>query len=214
MESEVYSVKFEVYSREFKGQSSSSSIGSRIITGNCLESFKEGIWNIARHVLKREVIINFNSSDKYCFSEKETPTYEDLVNFVLIRDCVANRTISIDRLTTGMLVSWRHKAGLHLYSHIWSLSISSATIYKEMRKALLDPNGMDRSGAANVDTHFAMVSRLKNEHRFRYATQDINWGIWATIILKSDSAFHDRLVLEPPPYQIIHLFNLLKKVIN
>jgi hypothetical protein len=62
MESEVYSVKFEVYSREFKGQSSSSSIGSRIITGNCLESFKEGIWNIARHVLKREVIINLMSS--------------------------------------------------------------------------------------------------------------------------------------------------------
>lgn len=91
------------------------------------------------------------------FSPTETPVFNDLPKFVLIRDTSGNRTYTYSDVKSNLLVSWRDKSSLYLYVHVYSLSIINNPSFKDMKKKLLDPSHADRAGAATEETRREMV---------------------------------------------------------
>lgn len=117
----------------------------------------------------------------------------------------SKRNIDPQDLTPANLVSWR-SAVVHLYVYVYSKAISSLAIFKKVKKALLDPEQTDRSGAAAIVEIQEVVQRLKEIHKYNYAGAAISWTMWANKILASESHLRDGLMHSPPPGSLIELF--------
>jgi hypothetical protein len=106
------------------------------ISCNTILEFKQKLWIFVKPIVKREVAFNDN---KYEWSKTvDELTHEDLYKFILIRDNTGNRTIDIESVSLAHLKRWRNKDSLTLLIHIYSLSLANGTMYKSMKKTLID----------------------------------------------------------------------------
>lgn len=75
-----------------------------------------------------------------------------------------------------------------------------------MKTKLFQPVSQDRAGAPSNVLLSETVQQLKNIHRDHYISDEINWSIWATYILKKPENDRSKIISDGPPRSMIHLF--------
>lgn len=199
----LYSIDLNIQTREFKGQTSGVTKCVIQIGCNSAPDFKHQLWTKMSDKLKREIVFDDNNDPQW--HANISPKEEDMDRFVLFYDSKAKRSMGVDKINSVTLTHWRKKE-IWLYVHVYSMSVANLTLWKKVQKCLLEPMNRDRAGASNTSEVNALVSRLKEVHRQNYQSQHINWLIWATKIQSSESHLYEKMVNNPPPPDILHLF--------
>lgn len=88
------------------------------------------------------------------------------------------------------------------YSH--SLKTKAQVVAYE--KALVVARVTDRSGASSTQQTMELKAKLYDIHQNHYRSADINWFAWAVAIEAAEPHLRERMLNEPPPSTIIHLF--------
>lgn len=93
-----------------------------------------------------------------------------------------------------------------MYIHIYGLAVASKAIFFTIKEQLLDPVEKDKAGAASNTIVFDLLNRLKEIHRSNYRSKDLNWYEWASFVAAEPPQRHEQLLNEPPPLEMIRLF--------
>lgn len=104
-----------------------------------------------------------------------------------------------------MFVNWLNTEVI-VYVHVYSLSMCNQATFKLAKKALIDVQTRDRSGAANNAVVQQYADQLKEIHRYNFSGRDIHWLIWANAILSAEAHHREAMLNEPPPGKIIEFF--------
>lgn len=198
----LYSIDLNVQTREFKGQSSGVAKCAIQIGCNSVPDFKHQLWTKVSDKLKREIVFDDNDPKWHA---NLLPQEVDMDRFVLFYDVKAKRPMGLDKINSVTLNHWRKKE-IWIYVHVYSMSVANLTLWKKVQKGLLEPMNRDRAGASNVSEMNALVARLKEVHRQHYQSHHINWILWATRIQSSESHLHEKMINNPPPADMLHLF--------
>lgn len=84
--------------------------------------------------------------------------------------------------------------------------MTTAHLWGKVKSKLFQPVNRDRAGAPSNVLLAETVQQLKNIHRGHYVSDEINWSIWATYILKQPENDRPRMSSDAPPINIVHLF--------
>lgn len=202
----LYSLEFQVQTREFKGQVSGMTKCALTVNCNSLNEFKHQLWLKINDKLKREIV--FGETDPQ-WHENNSPKEEDMDRFVLFYDVKAKRPMTLSKINTVTLNHWRSKE-IMLYIHIYSMSVSNLSLWKKVQKSLIEPLNRDRAGASTIAEMNVLVSQLKEIHKLNYQSNYINWLMWANRIQGSGAHLREKLIQSPPPADMLHLFALAK----
>lgn len=89
---------------------------------------------------------------------------------------------------------------------MYGLAVASKAVYLTVKEQLLDPVEKDKAGTASNSIVFDLLGRLKEIHRNTYRSKDLNWYEWASYIATEPAQRHEQLLNEPPPREMIRLF--------
>ncbi|KAJ1554064.1 hypothetical protein HK096_005160 [Nowakowskiella sp. JEL0078] len=145
----LFNIKFKSQLHEFKVQTFGIYIDSneaKIFECNSAKDFVEKIFTHVSLHLKREVIVN---GEEFSWAEIGTPTINDIDKFVIIHDNTAKRYFSPSEVTSEML---QNKDKLAIYIYLYSIAISNAILFKNMKCSLLTATQTDRAGAAAIES--------------------------------------------------------------
>lgn len=148
----------------------------------------------------------FDDNENPSFKNSE-PNFEDLDKYISFYDKAHKKAYDLTSLSTKVLVSWKEKP-IELYVHVFTASVSSARLFGVVGKKLLRAE-TDRAGARTNAFLQEIIGKLKEHHSRFYRAHNFQWETWAACICKkseSDPLTIDRLIQQPPPANIIHLF--------
>jgi hypothetical protein len=193
--------------REFVGQTSSSKSTGFSCNINSKEELKELIFARVSSKLKREVIrvTGGNGSEKYVFYAKETPTIEDLPNFIIFKDPISRRSFYWDNINNNKLASLRGR-NIFLRIHMYGNKISSKRVFEKVKNDLFDSTQGQTSDGGPVWAQRELCNRLKRLHSINYRAFDMHWMAWAKYIQDSDPEIRDHLINQQPPEILIEFF--------
>lgn len=171
---------------------------------NCssVEQFKAQIWLKINDKLKREIVF---VDDEPRWHENVTPKEEDMERFVLFYDAKSKRSSTLEKVNNIILNHWRSKE-IWLYTHVYSMSISNLSLWKKVLKTLIEPINRDRAGACAISEMNSLAARLKEIHNMHFQASHINWVMWANRIQASEPHLREKLIQNPPPGDMLHLF--------
>ncbi len=105
----------------------------------------------------------------------------DFESFAKIEGKLSRRTTATDDFSTSFLQ--RNKGKVLLCSiYMYSATVSSGTVWKEVKEKLIKPREVDRAGATTTALLFELTSALKEKYRPFYSAYDICWSQWANFI--------------------------------
>ncbi|XP_062563037.1 uncharacterized protein LOC134226334 [Armigeres subalbatus] len=206
-----YRFKGVFIARNFKGQKHGENVGELLITADSTDEVVKQTWDFTSKFLQREVFFRYpqstasSSTDlELCVKESE-PSFEDFDKFVLFSDKISKRYYTPSSLTSNMLHSWYNK-DVNIFIYRYSVAVTSSQQWDKVKAKQLKPSNPDRSGAPSNVNLFETVAELKEAHREHYVSDDINWSIWATYILKQPEHLRTRLIASGPPDTMVRLF--------
>lgn len=126
-------------------------------------------------------------------------------NFSYVYFAFKKKAVYFNEITQRTLHSWNEKT-LQCHIHMWSMNVSSSTVYNEIRNVLIEPWKKDRAGAPSQMTINEAVEKLKTIHSHRYQGEFFIWHMWATSILNSAAHLREGLFHEVPPSRILQIF--------
>lgn len=203
----LHTIELNVQTRDFKGQTSGDTKSPAEIRCNSVPEFKEKLWLLLLDNLKREVI--FDDQNNPQWHTNVTPQEEDVERYILFYDLKSKRSITLDKVNTISLNHWRTKE-IWLYVHSYSMSVSNLSPWKKVQKTLIEPVNRDRAGANTIAEMNEIVRRLKEVHKLNYQSSHINWIMWANRIQSSEPHLHEKLLSDPPPPDMLHLFAIVR----
>lgn len=110
-------------------------------------------------------------------------------------------------ISTTTLQRWTHHSSApELFIYKFGTSLQNAAEYKAFLSCTTSAAQVDRAGAAAEEVVRTIIDRLKDKWATVYQSQPINWRIWASRIARQPTAAQDGLISQPPPMEIIHLF--------
>lgn len=230
----LFNIECKSESRNFKGNSASTPGSTFSIHCDNVDSFKDQIWLNISSCLKHEVITStslaipsspaipadpaadppipaslevaaVDSVTSYAF-KNEAPVIGDLDRFITLFSETGRVTYALNKVTTAVLQVLNGKK-CHVLVHIYGLGVSSASIFKIVKKTLLEPVNTDRSGATSEADVNLMVTTLKGIHCLNYRADYINWRLWAIAVLAIPLYDRNAMMQGAPPGTIIHLFS-------
>lgn len=74
------------------------------------------------------------------------------------------------------------------------------------KQAFIEPARVDRAGAANEQAQQDIIAALKSHWGQMIIGLELAWRLWASHITGKDQHLHVRLIEQPPPQNIIRLF--------
>lgn len=202
----LFSIKLCAFVKSFSSQKSDTPVNGEepwIVEVDNLRDFKRALWPKVVGYLKREI---FFIDKTPCWSDRETPVEEDLDKFVTLFDNKSRRFIDLNGITSKDLQRWSDDRLLNLHICQYSHAVSNKALWTAVEKKLLEPAERDRSGAAAESAIATVVEQLKEEHRLHYRAAYICWRQWADFIFKQPAHLRGRLIHDPPPQHLIHLF--------
>ncbi|KAJ3196619.1 hypothetical protein HK101_008300 [Irineochytrium annulatum] len=187
----LFKLKFALQRRDFKGQQSSNEIGTWEAETASADEFRTKLWDKVKGHRRRAVNWETVDDDKVepQWSPVETPTFEDITKFVMLK-CKTDRRpgSGIDDIDVDRLRSWRLKKDL------------------DFENKLMKATVRDRAGAPANELLNALASELKNKHRMEFRGVDGAYKEWANWILSQPAHDREQLKEARPPREIIHLF--------
>jgi hypothetical protein len=203
---EPFSVKFNGVIRNFLTQKTESVINKEpwYLTFKDVTDLQTQLWPKILPSIQREIIFERTTPT---WSPQEVPEIDSFEQFVNFYDAKSRRTFSVSTLSPGDLNRWCDGRVINVNVYAFSMSINSKTAWSNVEKCLLTPANQDRAGAAAESELHKLTAQLKSTHEANYQALWINWKAWADYIMKQPAQFHDRLMKQPPPSSLIHLFS-------
>lgn len=188
--------------REFVGQKALNEDNEKVISGETVEEFVDGLWHSALPFIKREVTLD---GDNFAWAPSEKPTRTEIEQFVTLQD-QGRKAIPMTQVDVDCL---RKLRGKHINVHVYSYGkkICNKSIHTKFSAQLLIPEKRDRANADNTVSLMEMVGQLKAIHSVHYAGHHSSWVMWANYIQSAPlNESRDRLLNECPPAHLIRLF--------
>lgn len=110
-------------------------------------------------------------------------------------------------VTPCILQGWTsrtHVVELHIYKY--GANVQTSAHFTSFQGSVLDPAEVDRAGSASNMVVAGIALQLKERWGSTYASESINWQIWANAISTKPAFQHGALIDQPPPQNLIHLF--------
>uniref|UniRef100_A0A336KGS9 CSON009852 protein n=1 Tax=Culicoides sonorensis TaxID=179676 RepID=A0A336KGS9_CULSO len=212
-----YAIIFEAFNRKFKTQELKNRfIGNFTIGANHLAEFKHNLWKILTPIIDREIVFDLNETPMW--STKEHPTVDEIEKFVEFSDRRGKRRYELKHITEMVLETWNDTKdniiSMNIYPYASNISTKASWL---KAKKLFDPPAVDsenmepQSQSVNEPSFdldiSSLVNKLKKVHKhlFPLAT-DRAWKMWAHYINSYAEIFHERLLNEKPPTQLLPFF--------
>ncbi len=90
------------------------------------------------------------------------------------------------------------------------MSIANLSLWKKVQKMVIEPLNRDRAGTSTIADVNSLVGRLKERDCLHYQSSHINWMMWVNRIQASEPHLREKLINNPPPPQMLHLFALAR----
>lgn len=196
-----------LYVRSFKTQHLADPVCSVNIFGSCESDLMKCLWENVKQYLSREVIVVMVDNEKQVkWSSRDSPSLIDLPKFVLLKHGKTKKMYTTDELheNSKLLASWRGKE-IQVHVFKYSTSITSHSLWEVVNKQLLHPEKKDRAGAPSSEELFDCVNLLKEKHS-HYTALWSSWEKWANFILAQPGDRREKLMIEAPPDDYLHLF--------
>ncbi|CEO97137.1 hypothetical protein PBRA_005741, partial [Plasmodiophora brassicae] len=145
---------------------------------------------------------------------KETVTLTSLDQFVAIKHnnhfYAFHRPHGEDhrdpmRITKDTLNRWS-KDVPSLFIYQYGKELRNASDFKKFQASVFSAPQLDRARAAADEQVRAIERQLKDHWGTVYQSQSANWRIWASRIAREPVTRRAALIEDPPPYEIVHLF--------
>lgn len=196
-----------MFVRCFKTQHLADPVRSVNIFGASVSDILKCLWANVEHYISREVVVDTVDSEKQIkWSSKDSPDVTDLSKFVLLKHGKTKKMYTVNELqdNSKLLTSWRGKEiQVHIFKY--STSVTSHSLWEAVNKQLLHPGEKDRAGAPSSEELFDCVNQLKEKHS-HYTALWSSWEKWANFILAQPADHRDKLMMEAPPDDYLHLF--------
>ncbi|XP_062556936.1 uncharacterized protein LOC134221767 [Armigeres subalbatus] len=204
---DLFFCTFLVYKRQFKGQSSGTYVARWEISAGSKREFIRKIWLLSEEYLAREVVFVTSADGTSCpsWSSSEKPVEDEFHKFALFQS--GRRNYTLDKLNeekSNILQSWRGK-DISLFLHIYSLSVSSRSVWNSVKDVLIDPEEKDRSGAAMTHAVFELADELRAFHCNNMDGHGMAWSFWANTVLNAPAHLRETMK-DHPPQHLAHLF--------
>ncbi|XP_055526909.1 uncharacterized protein LOC129719540 [Wyeomyia smithii] len=214
-EEKLFRFTAQISTRNFKGHKKGPCMQKIKINGDSVDEVLELVWNSCERFIKKEVVFDAKvggGADQFTarWTEKTVPVIEDIDNYVTFQDKLSRRTYKPSQFKEkpDKMHKFMDKE-INLFVYVCSESVTSASMYDTMRIQLLNPEERDRVGAASNQAVSSLVAELKNLYKGSYASQDVNWAVWASYLFTKSALERDELKHQGPPHHLIHLFKTI-----
>lgn len=200
----VFQISFSstIYTRKFVG-GKAEKVAEVQFKGDTLEDVLDGVWLETKDYMQRKVIF---VGETPSWDEKESPTKEELKDFVTMKVPKNKQKITIPELTIKLLQSFSDKE-VAIHVHIYGDGVGSKAKFELLENQLLKPLSADRAGSESTMSAVEMIETLKRIHSHRYNALYASWLKWATFIHRQDKSKHDSLIYGSPPQHLVDLFD-------
>lgn len=185
-------------------------MGEFQVMADSVEEVLADVWAFASKFVQREVCFKYpqseSSSAELELCVKETgPVKEDIDKFISFADKVSKRYYVPSLIKSNQLHNWFNKE-VNIFIYRYSMAVTSSQQWEKVKSQQTKPSHADRSGAPSNVLLAEMCVELKEMHREHYVSDDINWSIWATYILKQPAHHRSALMSSGPPEAMVRLF--------
>ncbi|XXQ36925.1 Uncharacterized protein PBTT_06925 [Plasmodiophora brassicae] len=201
----LYHLCFKIIVRDFKGQTSAPSLGTWDVLCSSYDDLASQMWEKVAGYIRNHV--GFGDDGRSPHWSEEQPTAADLDHFVVVHDESAKRSYPPSRYRNSDVLNHVCGKTLTLYVHRYSLSVTSAAMFKLVSNALLQRE-RDRAGAASIALVDARKESLRRLHP-EYFAYDTNWLQWAAWIEAQPQQVREERAAEAPPPHLSHLFRMV-----
>lgn len=193
------------YKRRFVGETSGSLVTSQILSGDSVGQILEGMWQIVKPIICREVIfVEENGIQTPSWVDSE-PTFEDMGKFVYMQNHKNRRRVNIDQIKSKLLISWRGK-DIRAHVHIYSTAVSCKQLWELVDKHLVKFQHSDRAGAPSNQSLSQLADELRELHGQHFMGHGSAWKLWANYIHTAPAHEREQRKSELPPPSIIKFF--------
>lgn len=194
------------FKRRFVGETSGSQFSSATITGNSVDEILREMWKIVQPVLCREIVfVDNNGVQTPTWAAENDPGFHDMHKFVILQDQAQKRRVTIDKVDSKLLVSWKHKE-IRVHVHIYSSSVTSKSLWDLVDKQLIRFHNADRSGAPNNQTVANLAKELQEIHGHHFSGHSSAWRLWANYVQSTAPHERERRMSEMPPNFLLKFF--------
>ncbi|XXQ40019.1 Uncharacterized protein PBTT_10501 [Plasmodiophora brassicae] len=130
-----------------------------------------------------------------------TPTVVLTFKLKLVTECCSWHT----GITKDTLNRWS-KDVPSLFIYQYGKELRNASDFKKFQASVFSAPQLDRARAAADEQVRAIERQLKDHWGTVYQSQSANWRIWASRIAREPVTRRAALIEDPPPYEIVHLF--------
>uniref|UniRef100_A0A336M8J7 CSON013724 protein n=1 Tax=Culicoides sonorensis TaxID=179676 RepID=A0A336M8J7_CULSO len=201
-----FNLEFQVFLRQFKGQTSGPTIGNWSISCNSVEDFHDKVWERAKQHIKREIY--FDEEMNPAFAEHDPE--EEGGKFLIFNDKTAKISRNLTQICENTLKLWgkdtEQKREIHIYIHPYSIAVSGKKMWEKVNDRLISSQEKDRAGASSQKNLNEIVDQLKQKHSHEFKAAHIHWLQWANKIASSDAYLRDDMIEADPPSSIAKFF--------
>lgn len=161
---DLFNIKLKVLVKEFVSQRGGRLVITENISCASVEEFLNKSWEkVVLHV-KRETVHN-DETGEYEWATNG-PTFENMDCFVSFQPSNSKRHYESSRISTTILHHWTGLPDVVCFVFAYGRLIYSKTAFSDIQKKLIQPEEVDRAGAASNMILFATMARLKEKHPY------------------------------------------------
>ncbi|XP_058454647.1 uncharacterized protein LOC131432417 [Malaya genurostris] len=203
--------RFAVHKLLYRGQTHGPEVCSWTIRSDTPAQFLQYLFELIQPHIRRA--IEFQSPNEPVWSQKMTPTKEDLPIYVAFKDHISKRTYQVKDVEEFRLQGWAHKT-ITLQLYIYSNHVISRPAYEIAKQQLLisplEETIPSKKVVREISTEQKLPSltkRLEKIHLHRLVPNTVDaFGKWARFILQAPIRQQSELCYAPPPDHLLQYF--------
>ncbi|KAI8820915.1 hypothetical protein BJ741DRAFT_681157 [Chytriomyces cf. hyalinus JEL632] len=176
-----------------------------------VDAARTAIWNKFRDRLERRAIFDESANPPFTISDSD-PAIEDIDSYLYFekdsrKHCFGPKP-GFSTVSNVILTNWSKSltpVTLLMLKH--GDAIRTTAHFQQYDKTVLQPIITDRAGAPAEVLHTEIIAQLHEQHGSQYRAGLITWRLWANEIQKLPVPQQANAIREPPPSQIIQLFD-------
>lgn len=204
-EGRLFTLKFTVNVRDFKGQSRNGmDVGEIEVVGEDESEFRPKLFTKVLPHIKREIVFDENNQPSWA---DRSPAIQDLFKFVTFYDQLSKQHYSLYDVSGYFLSAWEKKK-IFMYIHKYTTNVRNSKLYGIAERELIKTH-KDRAGAQSNSKFAEVLAALKEKHGMVYQAHHLNWDSWASRVCRDMDKKNqdlDVLLAQPPPPELIQLF--------